>query len=457
MKINLNIKSRLTLWYLVIIAIILVIFSTVTYFLLSESLYDIARKPSGLNIVSPTFIDTGTQKPDVLEQPILLISYTISKEWLETLQSEPASILSVHTPQGQMEIDQKDFISPDITGEQQVQLFLRSSPNNPSDSEVLAIVQPVSEVSDTLDAFKRVLVYVIPITALLAAIPGFLLIRGMLKPLNTITKTAREIGEKSLSYRIKVSNQDDELGRLAATLNWTFDKLQNALRRERQFTADASHELRTPLSIIRGETSLALLKERSPDEYRKSLGVITEEIDHMSSTINQLLTLARTDSGTEIINLNRINLAEFLTELASDVEVLCEEKSIKFKLNTLDRPVIEGDEVKLRELFLNLLDNAIQYTDTEGNITVSLNEENRKARIAISDTGVGIAVEHLPHIFERFYRTNKTNTENSSGAGLGLAICKSIVELHGGKIEVESKVGVGSKFTVILPLATTNK
>jgi heavy metal sensor kinase len=279
----------------------------------------------------------------------------------------------------------------------------------------------------------------------------------MLEPVDTIAKTAREIAEKGRSNRIEVYNENDELGRLAATLNWTFDKLQDALKRESQFTADASHELRTPLSIMRGETSLALSKERGPDEYRQSLEVIAAEIARMSATVNRLLTLTRADSGTEILNLHRIDLTGFLTELASDVEALAEEKSLNFKLNIIDKPVIEGDVVKLRELFLNLVDNAVRYTDVGGDITLSLSKENNMACVAVADTGAGIAPEHLPHIFERFYRANKTSTENSSGAGLGLAICKSIAELHGGRIEVESLVGKGSKFRVMLPVVKNDQ
>lgn len=448
MKMNLNIKSRLTLWYLLIITLILVILSIVTYFLLSRSLYDIARKPSDLTIISLNSADTDTG----LQQPSLLTSYTISEEWLETLQSKPSDTLSIYTPQGQIEVDQKNYITAEMKGEQQVQLFLVSSPDHPTVSEVAAIVQPVSKVSDTLAAYRRVLIYVIPIAALLAVIPGFFLVRRMLKPVNTITKTALEIGQKGLSDRIEVTNQD-ELGRLAETLNRTFDSLQDSVKRERQFTADVSHEIRTPLSIMRGETSLALSKERSADDYHQSLKVIAVEINHLLSTINGLLELTRTDNGIETIKKNRVNLAELLTDMSSDMETLCEEKSIKFKFNLINSLTIEGDEVKLRELFLNLIDNAVRYTSPEGNITVSLTQFGNEACIVISDSGIGIAPEHLPHIFERFYRADKTRTGNARGAGLGLAICKSIAELHGGKISAESIVGSGSTFTVLLPLS----
>ncbi len=256
-----------------------------------------------------------------------------------------------------------------------------------------------------------------------------------------------------MSRRIEVSDNNDELGKLASTLNQTFERLQKAFSRERQFTSDASHELRTLLSIMRGEASLALTRERSQEEYRKSLEVISGEIDHMSSTIDKLLALTRTDSGRQYLSLNSIGLAEFLNDLASDVEVLCEEKSLNFKLDIIDQTTVEGDKVKLRELFLNLLDNAARYTPSEGSITVSLIRKGNSACVAVKDTGIGIPQEHLPYIFERFYRVDKASSQSPGGAGLGLAICQSIAELHGGKIEVDSKVGAGSTFRVILPLA----
>ncbi len=179
MKLRLNIKFRLTLWYLFILAVVLAFFSTVTYFMLSESLYEIALSPSRLNVIQPE--DILNENPSPLEQPEPLISYTISEEWLERLQSDTTSTLSVHTPQGQMVIDQKNYITPDMRGEQQVQLFLRPSPDDPASYEVLAVIQPVSGVNDTLAAFRRVIACVTPITAFLAAGLGFLLVRRMLR------------------------------------------------------------------------------------------------------------------------------------------------------------------------------------------------------------------------------------------------------------------------------------
>jgi signal transduction histidine kinase len=229
------------------------------------------------------------------------------------------------------------------------------------------------------------------------------------------------------------------------------ERLQRAFDRERRFTTDASHEMRTPLSVIQGEATLALSKERSKEEYQRSLELISQEASHMISVVSKLLGLAEVDAGRESLNFEEVSLKELLTELASDIRVLCEDKSICFQLQAPDAIIVKGDRVKLRQLFLNLLDNAIRHTPQGGSIFVSLNKQGDSAYVSVRDTGVGISEEHLPHIFERFYRVDKSRSRSEGGAGLGLSICQRIAELHGGKIEVESKVGEGSTFTVLLP------
>jgi signal transduction histidine kinase len=247
-------------------------------------------------------------------------------------------------------------------------------------------------------------------------------------------------------------NTKDELGRLAATLNEMIGRLEKAFQRQKQFTSDASHELRAPLAVIEAESSLALQKERPSSDYRRSLEIISQESKQMSSLIDQLLTLARADAGKEQWNFTEVNLGKLITNLSTDVEILCQEKGLSFQLGQPQDLVVKGDEARLRELFMNLLDNAILYTPTPGTISVSLRREGQMAVVAITDTGVGIPAEDIPFIFERFYRVDKSRSRAEGGSGLGLAICKHIVEAHGGKIEAESQVGVGSTFSVWLPL-----
>lgn len=453
MKLKLNIKSRLALWYMAFLMVALAFFSFFTYHMLSRSLYNIAQSPSHLKVIQPLSVPVGSLNDlSVQEKPY--VTYIISREGLEELKEKTASLVVIPTQAGMITVDQRKFISSDMQGEQQVQLFLQPSSVVPGACEVLVFIRPVAEVGDTLSAFRRTLYFAVPVTAALAAVLGFFLIWRMLKPVNAITWTAREIQEKDLDRRIEVET-DDELGKLAATLNRTFERLQNAFRRERQFTADASHELRTPLSIIQSEATLALNKAREPEDYRKSLELISDEVSHMSAVINKLLLLARTDNGKDNLNLTRINLKELLSDLAADVEALSGEKSLLIELDLKADPEVIGDRIKLKELFLNLLDNAVRYTPHHGRITVSLAQEEDKACVSIRDTGVGIPPEHLPHIFERFYRVSKSHSAGNSGSGLGLAICKHIAEMHKGDIEVRSQPGQGTTFAVYLPLALT--
>jgi len=247
---------------------------------------------------------------------------------------------------------------------------------------------------------------------------------------------------------------ENEMGRLATTLNGMIARLEAAFSRQRQFTADASHELRTSLAVIQAESTLALEKDRTPAEYRKSLELVSQEVTYMSAVIGKLLLLARGDSGKEPLNFQEVSIKELLTELSSDVEVLARDKGLKFKLGPLEDITVKGDRVKLRQLFLNLLENAIRYTASGGSIISAAVKRKDTAVVSVSDTGIGIPPEHLPRIFERFYRVDKARSRAEGGTGLGLAIVRYIVKAHSGKIEVESQPGRGSTFRVILPLSS---
>ena len=186
--------------------------------------------------------------------------------------------------------------------------------------------------------------------------------------------------------------------------------------------------------------------------YQRSLETISQEARRMSHIVDQLLALARADSGREKFSLRRVNLGRLVTKLGSDVEMLCRDKGLKYQLGQTKNLVVKGDRAKLRQLLLNILDNAIRYTPHGGEISVSVQAEGEMAVVSISDTGIGIPPEDLPHIFERFYRVDKARSRSEGGSGLGLAIAKHITEIHGGRIEIESKLGTGSTFRVYLPL-----
>jgi len=317
-------------------------------------------------------------------------------------------------------------------------------------SAALVIGRPMEDIEQALSGLMRTLIIAVPLTMLIAGGGGVFLARRALKPVDQMIQTAQDIEESDLSQRINVKTKD-ELGRLGSTLNQMIERLEKAFKRQRQFTGDASHELRAPLAVMQAESTLTLQKERSASEYQKSLETISQEAGHMSTIVDRLLSLARADIGGEQLLVEEVNLRDLLGDVSSNVGVLCQDKGIEFRPGQMDRLAVKGDNAMLRELFLNLLDNAIRYTQSGGTISISLRAEGQMALVAISDTGVGIPSEDIPHIFERFYRVDKARSRAEGGSGLGLAICQHIAEVHGGKIEVQSQVGVGSTFLVRLP------
>jgi signal transduction histidine kinase len=245
----------------------------------------------------------------------------------------------------------------------------------------------------------------------------------------------------------------DELGTLAATINHMIARLEKAFLRQKELTGDASHELRAPLAVIQAEATLALQRKREASSYQRSLEIIAKESDHMAAVIGQLLFLARADAGNEMTDLTEMDLLPFIQELSADIEPLFHEKQQTLTFHQTGPVVVKADCSLLRTVMLNLLRNAMQYTPERGEISVSLKKENSMARISVSDNGIGIPEEALPFIFNRFYRVDKARARESGSSGLGLAICKHIVELHQGQISVRSQIDKGTIFLVTLPLA----
>jgi heavy metal sensor kinase len=456
-----SIKFRFTIWYLLVLAVLLIALSAGVYFYLSRSLYQslddslILRSSQLSNI--PAIMESIRQGEFQEELGEIVILYFYSGDQLTEVSARGINITLSN-----------EFISQAITGTslfttiqtaEGERLRLLAVPINISilgpppgiQPAALVIARSTKQIDQALAGLLRTLIIAIPLALALAAGGGIFLARRALKPVDKIAQTAQEIEESDLSQRINV-NTKDELGRLATTLNAMIGRLEKAFQRQKQFTSDASHELRTPLAVIEAESSLALQKERPSSDYRQSLEIISQESRQMSSLIDQLLTLARADAGKEQWNFTEVNLGKLIANLSTDVEVLCQEKGLSFQLCQPLDLVVKGDEARLRELFMNLLDNAIRYTPAPGTVSVSLRREGQMAVVAITDTGVGIPAEDIPFIFERFYRVDKSRSRAEGGSGLGLAICRHIAEAHGGKIEVESQVGAGSTFSVWLPL-----
>ncbi len=456
MKPAINIKIRLTAWFLFIITIILVFWGVLAYSLLSRSLLQKNVNPISVRITQLKNVSGVAQEisqTDIIDPksesgknlPIVSLGFTIKQLKEASLKN---SYFNIQTTEGPLSVDTRSIIIGNFSENMYVWLYLYPNQNEPGVYNLVAVYQP--EIEGILSVFVNKLWVTIPLTLILAGFLGYLLVKTMLKPVQTITRTAQEIEGTNLSARITINN-NDEIGQLSATLNRMFDRLENSFLREKQFTADASHELGTPLSIIQGEAQLALKKTRNHEEYQRALESILKETKHMSSITQRLLFLAR-DSGNQQLLFEEVDLKLLLEDIVQDAEVLCQGKDILIKFTALSSRKLKGDRIQLRELFLNLVDNAVRYTPPNGKISILFEEQGEFACVSITDTGIGISKEHLPHLFQRFYRAEKIRSRGDGGAGLGLAICKKIVELHAGSINVISQEGKGSVFTVCLPI-----
>nr|WP_320048649.1 ATP-binding protein [uncultured Desulfuromonas sp.] len=275
------------------------------------------------------------------------------------------------------------------------------------------------------------------------------------KTLLQLVDSFRNMTIDHLSTRADFSTNCVELATLRDEYNAMLDRLEIAVQRVRQFSGDASHELRTPLTILRGETEVTLHWAKTPEEFRAALQSNMEEIDRMGRILEDLLTLAKSESGDLPLSIRQLSLSDLLQELYLQGTTLAEPKNIKVSLHHgADSEVsIRGDDLRLRQLFLNLLSNAIRYTPDGGTVDIDISREGDNVTVAVIDSGIGISAEHLPHIFERFYRTDEARNRADGGTGLGLAIVKWITEAHDGTIHVNSTVDQGSRFEVHLPVA----
>ena len=280
---------------------------------------------------------------------------------------------------------------------------------------------------------------------------GWWLAGRAIRPIDQISAAASRISAGNLSERIDVAEADNELGRLAGVLNSTFARLEAAFAQQAQFTADASHDLRTPLAVIISEAQTALARERSAADYRETLEGCLGTAQQMRRLTESLLELARFDAGQEAMKREPFDLTRVARECVDLVRPLAERRKITLDCDLAAVQCV-GDAERLSQVVTNLLTNAIQFNRDQGNIRISVDASDSSALIQVADTGEGISSEDLPHIFERFYRADKSRSRAEGRNGLGLAICKAIVDAHGGSIEVASQVGTGSTFTVKLPL-----
>lgn len=338
-----------------------------------------------------------------------------------------------------------------VTGFNNELIRIAYSPIKVSSGKTL-IVEIGDSLADThmlLNSFRNIIVVVLPITFLIAGLVSLFIISRALNPVNKLSSRISKITESNLNERIEEAGMVSELIPFVRSFNTMIGHMEEAFARQRRFLSDASHELRTPTTIIKGYCDVTLRKERSREEYKTTVEKIHNTVNRMCDIINRILVISRLDNKTLQIKCETIDLQEIIMDVLKLVEPASLEKGVK--INLRERSIkLEGNRESFIEVFTNILENAIKYNRPGGNVDIEMSEKDDQAIISIKDTGIGIPSDEIPRIFDRFYRVDASRGQ-ASGSGLGLSIAKAIVEVHGGKIEVDSIVGKGSIFTVYLP------
>jgi len=458
----LSIRAKLTLWYLSLATIVLIAFAVAIYLYLSRGLLNAIdtslanqadrfahavghpseteepSQPAGL-ILAPQFVSVVDRDGKVADQ-------IPDAEGHEVPVIRPALERAANEWKPQY-----DEVS--LSPTENVRIITWPARDEDGETFFVVVGQSLREIQRAQKQLIILLAIANPAALLLAGLGGLWLANKALSPVDRLTRAAERIGRGNLSERVEEPRSRDEIGRLAATFNQMINRLEQAFERERQFTADASHELKTPLAVLRGDIEVTLRRERSPDEYRRVLNSSLEEIARVTKLTDDLLTLARSDTDQTVLERETVRLDILAAEACDYMTSLARSAGVALDFHGPEEAIIvEGDQKRLTQLLVNLLDNAIKYTSEGGSARLLLSTKDGSAVIEVSDTGRGIPASALPHIFERFYRQTDPRDSRVTGFGLGLAISKWIVDAHGGTIEVESEEGTGTHFTVKLPL-----
>jgi heavy metal sensor kinase len=457
-----SIRVRLTLWYVLLLAIVLAVFGGAVFLSLRQVLYsnlDASIQSSADAILGTIQLEEeGGQFPSIprpaddsdddIEQYVRVFDISKKLVFDSTGSNEH---LFVDSP----------ALSRALAGESRIRRFeVDDDPMRAGTFPivrdgvavgVLEVGRSEEDAADTLSTLLLILGVAYLATLVLASFGGVWLAGQALSPIDDLTRLARRISAEDLGQRLDLRLPDDEVGRLARTFDEMIGRLDDSFRRQRRFTADASHELRTPLTIIKGQIEVSLQSAREPDAYRQVLEAVNEEVDRLVRLTGSLLTLARADAGQIPMAFESVNLAALVAGAVEQLGPMSSQREVELRHAPGADVNVWADEDLLLQLLLNLLDNAIKHTPSGGRVSAGWSSSGEQAELWVRDTGVGIPVEHLPHIFDRFYRVDEARSRAEGGVGLGLAISRWIAETHGGAISVESASGEGSTFTVQLP------
>ena len=477
-----SVRVRLTLWYTAVMAAVLVVLALVTYFILQKNAMRrtdaavVEQADSFLNTVQAEMHDASG--PESLRDGVeSAISEHKFRDILFVVLDQSGQILAWSensVPQNRSNDDAQESLQDSVrritqdkrpfqtvrVGRRSYRSYVRNFSVDRKDC-ALVVLQSLHPQEEFLETLTGTFGLLIPLALLLAASGGYLLAWRSLSPVAAMGSQAGRIGADNLHQRLSVRNPKDELGKLAGSFNRLLDRLDQSFEQQRRFVADASHELRTPVAILCGEADVALSQSsRAPEEYRESLTILRTEAGRLKRIVEDLFTLARADAGKHPLVLSDFYLDELVTECVRNMRTLGVAKQIGLRCEGSGEMLIHADESLLRRMVLNLVDNAIKYTPSGGDVLISCGETNSLYTVAVRDTGVGIAGQLQPRIFERFFRVDvvRSRTESDGGgAGLGLSISRWIAEVHGGALELTSSNSGGSTFTASVPKRAANR
>ncbi|MGA2532427.1 MAG: ATP-binding protein [Candidatus Aminicenantales bacterium] len=445
-----SVRLRLTLWYSLILAGIVLAFSLAVFFFVRAGLYRQLDQQleSDFKAVFQDFSEDPNETPDIE-----------AENSVKTFQIVKSGNLVYQTPAYQKSgLPLVTLIPPAA-----VRTFrslsggwylLKTGQAGPG----LLLTAAVDEgpLRSTLRTLEVILLLGLLVALALAAFGGFATAGRLLKPVAVITRKAEKISAESLSARLPVENPRDEFGRLAGVVNVMLARLEDSFERLKRFTADASHELRTPLTVIRSVGEVALEENLDAGAYRDRIGSMLEEVDRLTRLVDSLLVLTRADSGHISLGRKETDVVRLVRRAAEDMRALAEEKDQKLSLALEGPAVLRVDEGTLRLALVNLLDNAIKYTPRCGTVTVGAKTRGDEFLIEVTDTGPGIPAELRDRVFDRFYRVDQDRSGPAGGAGLGLSIARWAVEANGGRIELESPEKQGSTFRLVFSVDKRN-
>ena len=457
----LSIRARLTLWYTGVVVAILLLVSVAAYSLLRWHLYN--DLDASLFTVAGVLRDAPPADPTSPLPPDLepLVREFLGPEFADALMQlldpqggvrsralRPALPLSrgarINALRGEPTLETVEF----ATGEQ-ARLLTMPVVRGGRVVDLVQVAMPLRRTRQTLLRYVETLLVLVPLGVVLSAVGGWLLARRALRPVDRMSQSALRISAEDLSRRLERRGTQDEIDRLADTLNAMLARLEAAFGEMQRFTADAAHELRTPLTALRGGIEIALRAERSPDEYRRVLASSIEEVDHLIRLAEDLLLLSRSTVGLTAAR-QPVDLEALCLEALELGVRLAKGKGVTVSMGATAPAVVQGDSGALRRALLNLVDNAVKYTPAGGSVVISLGRTQESVALVVEDTGIGIDPADTKRIFEPFVRLDAGRNRDSGGSGLGLAIARSIVVAHGGTLEVESRPGGGSRFTIRL-------